>query len=68
MDYNILAALPLAEAEKILKEKGIDYSVKYVNSNLKGGDIKAVACARGEGGVLTLYVCDFKLKPDKYEQ
>lgn len=65
MDYNVLTALPLTQAEELLK--GVKYAVRRVGSNLKGADVCAVAAAREEEGILTLYVCDFKLLPGKNE-
>lgn len=68
MNNNGLISLPLNEAENILKNKGIKYNIIFVDTfKLKNPDTQAVIKVSEKDGFLTLFVCGFMCKVEKYE-
>lgn len=69
MNNNDLIALSIEEAEKILSGRGIKYKINYVDTfKLSSPDRQAVVKVSESGKMLTLYVCDFMCKANKYEK
>jgi hypothetical protein len=69
MNYDDLIALSIEEAEKILKHRGIKYNINYVDTfKLSSPDRQAVVKVSESCGMLTLYVCGFTCKANKYEK
>ena len=67
--YNELISLSLNEAEKILKNKGEQYIVKYVNTfKLDNYDTFSVVRVEKENNLTVLYVCKFLCNIDNKKE